>query len=44
MVGCIYLDTGCSQTLVRRKLIHKGNILTESVELKCVMGICQGSI
>ena len=32
------MDTGCSQTLVRRELIPKGDILVESVELKCVHG------
>ena len=37
-VSCIYFDTGCSQTLVRWELIPKGNVLTESVELKCVHG------
>ena len=38
LVNCIYLDTGCSQMLVRRELIPKGDILAESVELKCVHG------
>ena len=37
-VSCIYLDTGCSQTLVRRELISKGDILAASLELKCVHG------
>ena len=37
-VSCIYLDTGCSQMFVRRELIPKGDILAESVELKCVHG------
>ena len=37
-VSCIYLDTVCSHTLVRRELIPMGDILAESIELKCVHG------
>ena len=38
LVSCIYLDTGCIQILVKRELIPKGDLLAESVELRCMHG------
>ena len=34
----IFLDTACGQTLVRKGLVPKGKLLSETVELRCVHG------
>ena len=38
MCGDIFLDTGRSQTMVRKGLVPKGKLLSETVELRCVHG------
>ena len=34
----IFLDTGCGQTLVRKGLMLKGKLLSQTAELRCVHG------